>query len=173
MAWGRAIGETMPHRASAEVALISPLIEHTPFIECCASQRWVELMRAGAPYTSAEELLAASDRAFDVLTPRDWGQAFAAHARIGESRPGDERGAAEQSGAAGAGAGTLAALRDGNAEYEARFGRVFLIRASGLSAEEMLAALRERLANPPDVELRIAAEQQRQITDLRLRELAR
>jgi OHCU decarboxylase len=65
-------------------------------------------------------------------------------------------------------AAELAALGAGNDEYEARFGYVFLIRARGLSAAEMLAALRERLHNSPDVELEIAAEQQREITRLRL-----
>ena len=139
--------------------------------QCCASERWVELVEAGAPYGSAQELEDASERAFDALAAEDWRHAFAAHARIGEPRPGDATGAAEQSGVAGAPPETLAALKAANAAYEARFGHVFLIRAAGLSAEQILAAVKDRIGNPPELELRTAADQQRQITRLRIREL--
>jgi len=139
--------------------------------QCCASERWVELVTAGGPYDSAHDLEEASDRAFAALTAEDWRQAFAAHARIGEPHPGDATGTAEQSGVAGATPETLAALKAANTTYEERFGHVFLIRASGLSAEQMLAALSRRIGNPPDVELRNAADQQRQITRLRIKEL--
>jgi OHCU decarboxylase len=128
----------------------------------------VALMAADGPHDSEEALLAAAERAFDALGRDDWRQAFAAHARIGEPRDGDAVGAAEQSGTGNADAATLAALRAGNAAYEERFGHVFLIRAAGLTAEEMLAALRLRLANPPEAEFRTATEQQRAITRLRL-----
>jgi len=139
--------------------------------QCCASERWVELVEAGGPYDSAHELEEAFERAFAALTAEDWRQAFAAHARIGEPHPGDATGAAEQSGVAAATPETLAALKAANAAYEARFGHVFLIRASGLSAEQMLAALSQRIGNAPDVELRNAADQQRQITRQRIQEL--
>jgi len=154
----------MAHVSRANLSLIDP----ARLIECCASRRWVELMQAGAPYASRQQLLAAADRAFDALGWDDWLEAFAAHARIGEPRAGDRQGAAEQAGAADADPETLAELRSGNAAYEARFGHVFLIRAAGLSAEQMLTALSERLENSVEVELRNAAQQQRQITRLRL-----
>jgi OHCU decarboxylase len=130
-------------------------------------------MEGSAANASQEDLLTASDRAFDAFELDDWRQAFAAHARIGEPRPEDRRGVREQADVSLADTQTLTELRAGNAAYEARFGHVFLIRASGLSAEQMLAALRQRLTNPQELEVRIAAEQQREITRLRLLELTR
>lgn len=130
-------------------------------------------MEAGAPYRSPAELLDASERAFDELCADDWRQAFAAHARIGSPSQDDPRGTAEQSGMQGADPPTLALLKRRTADYEARFGHVFLIRATGRSAAEMLAALEERMENPPEVEFRHAAEEQREITRLRLLELTR
>lgn len=153
--------------------VICNVIETARLIECCASARWVELMEAQAPYGSGEELLAAADQAFDALAPADWRQAFAAHARIGEPKPGDQRAGSEQAGAAQADPATLEALRADNAVYEERFGHVFLIRAAGLSGPEMLAALHQRLQNPPDVEFHNATEHQRQITRLRLLDMTR
>ncbi len=128
-------------------------------------------MEGGSPYTTPEAVLDHAEAAFDALAREDWLQAFAAHARIGAPRADDGRGAAEQAGAATASADELAALRGLNDRYEARFGHVFLISASGLEARQMLAALRERLANPPARELEIVAAQQREITRLRLRAL--
>jgi OHCU decarboxylase len=64
-----------------------------------------------------------------------------------------------------------AALVAGNQEYEDRFGYIFLVRAAGRSAEEMLGLLRERLGNDPAIELRVAAGQQAEITALRLQRL--
>ncbi|HWF35676.1 MAG TPA: 2-oxo-4-hydroxy-4-carboxy-5-ureidoimidazoline decarboxylase, partial [Solirubrobacteraceae bacterium] len=115
---------------------------------CCASERWVTLMEGGRPFSSPEAVLAEAETAFDALGREDWLEAFAAHSRIGAPRAGDARGAAEQSGAARASAEELAELTAGNERYEAKFGHVFLIRASGLGAGEMLAALNERLGNP-------------------------
>ena len=108
---------------------------------------------------------------FDELERDDWLQAFAAHAAIGAPRPGDRQGAGEQAAVAGAGGELLDALRDGNQRYRERFGHVFLIRARGRSAGEMLAALNERIGNTPEQELANAAAAQREITELRLSEL--
>lgn len=138
---------------------------------CCAARRWVSEMVSHRPYASPAALLTGADAAFDQLSAGDWREAFAAHARIGAPRPGDARGAGEQAGAASATPQQLQALRDGNERYEARFGHVFLIRAAGLDAEQMLAALHERLGNTAERELEIAAAQQREITRLRLNAL--
>jgi OHCU decarboxylase len=108
---------------------------------------------------------------FDELSRDDWLQAFAAHAAIGAPRPGDRQGAGEQAAVAAAGDELLDALRDGNERYRQRFGHVFLIRARGRSAGELLAALNERIENTPEQELRNAAQAQREITALRLAEL--
>jgi OHCU decarboxylase len=144
---------------------------HAALRQCCASERWVSAMTAGRPYVSAETLFERAEAAFDELTREDWLQAFAAHARIGAPRPGDEQGASEQAGVASASAEERGALTAGNDRYEARFGHVFLIRARGLDGAQMLAALRERLENPPALELEIAAAQQREITRQRLQGL--
>jgi 2-oxo-4-hydroxy-4-carboxy-5-ureidoimidazoline decarboxylase len=141
-------------------------------IGVCSSRRWAQLVAASGPYETVETVLEAAELAFDQLEPDDWHAGIRGHARIAEPPTDDEREAREQSGVLGADADTLAALRDGNAAYEARFGHIFLIRATGRSAAEMLAALQERLGNPSDAEFHIATQELREITRLRLRELA-
>jgi 2-oxo-4-hydroxy-4-carboxy-5-ureidoimidazoline decarboxylase len=138
---------------------------------CCGSRRWQELMQRGLPYASTEALLSASEQAFDALSRGDWLEAFAAHSVIGAPRPGDRIGAGEQAGIAGAGADLRTALASANRDYRERFGFVFLIRARGRDAAELLAELRLRIENPPEVEFANACAQQREITALRLGEL--
>jgi OHCU decarboxylase len=139
---------------------------------CCAARHWQELMRRGLPYPSTEALLAASDDAFDALEHSDWLQAFAAHSAIGAPRPGDRTGTAEQAGMAGADAALRIDLAAANVDYQERFGFVFLIRARGRSAQELLEQLRLRIDNPPEVEFANACAQQREITALRLGQLS-
>jgi len=146
---------------------------------CCASRRWVAAMAAGRPYGDDDAVLAAADRVWWALAPDDWREAFAAHPRIGDRAATDPRHAstrdwsrAEQAGTAAADAATLAALAEGNRLYAERFGHVFLIAAAGRTAEEMLVALRRRLRNDPDTELREAAAEHATITRLRLERLA-
>jgi OHCU decarboxylase len=141
------------------------------FLSCCGSQRWASGMAASRPYRSVDAVRRQSDELFDELRRDDWLQAFAAHAAIGAPRPGDRQDTAEQAAVAGAGGELLDALRDGNARYRERFGHVFLIRARGRSAGELLAALHDRLGNTPEQELDNAAQAQREIADLRLAEL--
>lgn len=133
-------------------------------------------MLRARPFATDEALYAAADRIWNDLTERDWLEAFAGHPRIGE-RAGAAHAAtaawssAEQSGISAADSETARALAAGNREYERRFGHVFLICATGKSAGEMLAALRGRILNTPDDELRIAAREQALITRLRLAKL--
>ena len=117
-------------------------------------------------------LLAAADDTWMALRPEDWLEALDAHPRIGE-RGGKsaEFSKREQAGFGVAGDDVQAAIASGNLEYEDRFGHVFLISAEGRSAEEILANLRSRLDNDADTELRIAAEEHRRITRLRLQRL--
>lgn len=142
-------------------------------LACCGSTRWVEQMLAARPFDDPDDLQQVAGRIWDGLAPPDWLEAFAAHPRIGERATTKRWSADEQAGAGSAEQATLEALAQGNRDYEERFGHVFLIRAAGRSAEEMLAALRERLANDPDTELHVAAAQQREITALRLDKLLR
>jgi 2-oxo-4-hydroxy-4-carboxy-5-ureidoimidazoline decarboxylase len=143
---------------------------HAALLSCCGSRRWVEQLLAARPFGSDAALHAAAERAWWALGGEDWREAFARHPRIGEAAA-DEWSRREQAGVDLATAATRAALALENRVYEQRFGHGFLICASGRTAEEMLAALRLRLANDPATELRIAAGEQAQITRLRLEKL--
>jgi 2-oxo-4-hydroxy-4-carboxy-5-ureidoimidazoline decarboxylase len=137
-------------------------------LACCGSQRFAQAMAADRPYPSADAAMAAVDAAFGSLTWPDVLEAMDRHPRIGARAGGQS--AAEQSGVADA---TRAALAVGNAEYEDRFGHVFLICATGLTGDQMLGALRERLKNNADIERTVAATELRMITRLRVaKELA-
>ncbi|MCB9728721.1 MAG: 2-oxo-4-hydroxy-4-carboxy-5-ureidoimidazoline decarboxylase [Deltaproteobacteria bacterium] len=146
---------------------------------CCGSAAFARRMAAGLPYADDAALFDAAERVWWTLQPEDWREAFSHHPEIGGSIEAlRERFAAtsawsagEQAGVAGASEATLAALAAGNRAYRERFGYVFLICATGRSADEMLAALRGRLANAPADELRIAAAEQARITRLRLEKL--
>lgn len=149
-------------RGAAEAELFS----------CCGSREWARRMAQGRPFGDLARLLDAADRVWRSLSESDWREALAAHPRIGDSTAAG-RAAEEQSGALAAPAPTREDLVRANREYEARFGHIFVVCASGKSAEEMLALCRTRLHNDPNTELRLAAEEQRKITRLRLEKLAR
>jgi 2-oxo-4-hydroxy-4-carboxy-5-ureidoimidazoline decarboxylase len=147
---------------------------------CCGATRWVNAMLAARPFASAAELYAAGDRAWAALGPDDWREAFAHHPRIGARLPQPSAGAPatatawsqqEQRGVEAASAEVRAALARGNVEYEERFGWVFLICATGKSADEMLRELRARLVNDAATELRVAAAEHAKIMRLRLEKL--
>ena len=135
-------------------------------LRCCGSTTWANLVADARPFGSEVELDQAAARAFDALKREDWLDAFAAHPRIGDRARGWE--AHEQAGVASAQQQTLERLAERNAEYEQRFGHVYLICASGRSADEMLTALEARIDNDPETELTNAAHEQRAITKLRL-----
>jgi 2-oxo-4-hydroxy-4-carboxy-5-ureidoimidazoline decarboxylase len=133
-------------------------------MSCCSSKRFAAAMAAGRPYASLATAEAAVTATFESLDWADVREAIAGHPRIGDRAEGQS--AAEQSGVADS---SRAALADGNREYEERFGHVFLICAAGLSGEEMLTSLRERLDNDPDTERKVATTELRKITVLRVR----
>ena len=136
------------------------------------SARWARLVAAARPFSGAVALSTAADRAFDALTEADWREAFAAHAPIGAPRLGHPRDRDEQAGTADATQAQRDELQSLGDSYRWRFGYGFLIRARGRDLEEMLQALRARLGNDPATELAVAAGQEREIVQLRLRELA-
>ncbi len=145
---------------------------------CCGARRWVESVRAGRPYQDRGALLASADHAFAALERADWLEAFAHHPRIGDVASLRAKFAStaawageEQRGAEAAGERTLAALAEGNRAYEERFGYIFIVCATGKSADQMLALLRARMPNPPEHEIGNAAEEQMKITRLRLAKL--
>jgi len=136
-------------------------------LSCCASRRFASSVAAGRPYATPQALQAAISSAFSSLTWDDVLEAMAGHPRIGDRVTGMP--AAEQSGVTD---GSRAALVAGNVAYEERFGHVFLICATGLTGDEMLAALRERLSNPPGAERAVVTGELLKITQLRARALA-
>jgi 2-oxo-4-hydroxy-4-carboxy-5-ureidoimidazoline decarboxylase len=148
------------------------------FLTCCGSTRWAREMARRRPFGSQADVHEAAAEVWFALDPEDWDEAFRAHPRIGERKaaPAQSAQAAawstqEQVGAASAEDEVAAALADGNRAYEARFGRIYIVCATGRTAEEMLSILRARLANDPDTELRAAASEQAKITELRLEKL--
>jgi 2-oxo-4-hydroxy-4-carboxy-5-ureidoimidazoline decarboxylase len=134
-------------------------------MSCCSSERFAATIAAGRPYSSSAAVEAAITAAFESLDWADVLEAIAGHPRIGDRASGQS--AAEQSGVADS---SRAALADGNRAYEERFGHIFLVCATGLSGEEMLAALRERLDNDPHAERKVATTELRKITVLRARQ---
>jgi 2-oxo-4-hydroxy-4-carboxy-5-ureidoimidazoline decarboxylase len=154
-------------------------------LRCCGSTRWAEAMLARRPFESPAELHAAAVEVWERLTPNDWFEAFRHHPRIGDAggdtpearrdvaQTASEWARQEQSAVRLADAGTLRDLREANASYEKRFGFLFLVCATGKSAEEMLRLLRARLANEPEAEIRVASREQAKITRLRLEKLER
>lgn len=144
-------------------------------LSCCAAERWATALASQRPFTSEVTLFATADEVWSTMQEDDWMQAFRAHPRIGERKvehataqskqwSGQEQSAVDQ-----AQAGLLAELAAGNRQYEDRFGFTYIVCATGKSAEEMLQILQRRLGSDRDIELREAAEQQRQITQIRLR----
>ena len=146
----------------------------TALLTCCDVPGWAAAVSDQRPYPDVDSVVAAADRAARALTPGDVDRALAAHPRIGERVEGRgteaELSREEQSGVA-TDARTRSALDEGNRAYEERFGRVFLICATGLSAEDVLAALRERLQHDERTEAAVVAEELRRIALLRLRKL--
>ena len=156
---------------AAAINALSPGEAGDAFTRCCGSRRWVDGMLARRPFSSADDLFAAADAIWAGLERADFLEAFAHHPAIGAT---GARGfsAGEQAQVAQASAATLQDLAALNHRYRERFGFVFLVCATGKSADEMLALLRARIDNPADVELRIAAAEQAKITRLRLEKLA-
>ncbi|MGO9338277.1 MAG: 2-oxo-4-hydroxy-4-carboxy-5-ureidoimidazoline decarboxylase [Terracidiphilus sp.] len=155
------------NEASAEAALDA-------MQACCGARRWAAGMVALRPIGSVHELSAAADRIWSTMEEADWMEAFACHPRIGErkaahaSRESAAWSRQEQSSAETAAERVLAELAAANERYEQSFGFTYIVCATGKSAEEMLEILNSRLSNDRVAELREAAEQQRQITQIRL-----
>jgi OHCU decarboxylase len=146
---------------------------------CCAARAWVEAMVAAGPFADDGAWFAAAESAWWQRSRDDWLEAFAAHPLIGDmeslrAKYADTRTLAsgEQAGVQGASEGVLRRLAELNREYRQRFGYIFIVFATGKSADEMLALLESRLPNDAETELKIAAAEQWKITRLRLHHLA-
>jgi 2-oxo-4-hydroxy-4-carboxy-5-ureidoimidazoline decarboxylase len=144
-------------------------LEHA-LLDCCAAPRWATAVAAGRPYGFAAALYDAADAALNELDEAEIDAVLAGHPRIG-ARPDVGHSASsgrEQSGVSGSSAATLAALAEGNREYEARFGHVYLVCAHGRSGDELLAVLRQRLHNDAVTERATVRAELRMINRIRL-----
>jgi 2-oxo-4-hydroxy-4-carboxy-5-ureidoimidazoline decarboxylase len=145
-------------------------------LACCGSEAWARALAARRPVLDEPTLFAASDEIWGRLSTGDWLQAFSKHPRIGDSQAPPEAStksaawsAQEQQSVAAAGESVQAVLAQANREYERRFGRVFIVCATGRSAPEIVDILNRRLRNDDAAELREAAAEQRKITNIRLK----
>ncbi|MEU3980936.1 2-oxo-4-hydroxy-4-carboxy-5-ureidoimidazoline decarboxylase [Streptomyces sp. NPDC026672] len=139
--------------------------------EVCASTAWTRRLLAGRPYATPDDLYATADAATAALTPDDLAEAMAGHPPIGRPKPGDPASAREQRGMSGAPARLRAEMLELNLAYQERFGHVFLICATGLTAERMRDAAQERIGNPPAREREIVRTELGKINRIRLARL--
>lgn len=147
---------------------------------CCGASRWVQGMLARRPFEDEAGLMAAADEVWAGMQRDDILEAFQHHPQIGDVASLRQKFAStaawashEQSGVQAASERVLEALAQGNQAYREKFGYIFIVCATGKSAAEMLALLEQRLPNPPEAELSIAAAEQAKITRIRLEKLIR
>lgn len=150
----------------------------TAFTQCCVAERWVQGMVAARPFVSVERLFDSADAIWARLDEADYLQAFEGHPKIGDVSSLKQKyastkqlAAGEQSSVSQATDDVIQALADGNAEYEQRYGFIFIVCATGKSAAEMLALLQARLHNERAEEVQNAAGEQAKITRIRLNKL--
>ncbi len=148
------------------------------FTHCCGSTAWVREMMKHVPFKSKEELFNYSDIIWMSTGENDWREAFQHHPKIGDIDSLRKKFAStakwaegEQGAVKNASHAIIEALAEGNQLYEQKFGFIFIVCATGKSAEEMLALLQARLPNPIDTELKNAMLEQQKITHLRLNKL--
>jgi 2-oxo-4-hydroxy-4-carboxy-5-ureidoimidazoline decarboxylase len=145
-------------------------------LSCCGSRAWAAKLAAMRPFADERSLFAAADLCWRHLPEADWQEAFHSHPRIGEQHAQKQTTAtsaawsrSEQSQMQEADAAILQRMREGQRAYEKRFGRIFIVCASGKQPAELLRILERRMANDPEQELLESAAQQQQIMQLRLR----
>jgi 2-oxo-4-hydroxy-4-carboxy-5-ureidoimidazoline decarboxylase len=162
----------------AELNALSHEEALTEFQRCCGATQWTNHMAASRPYASAETVHRAADTGWSRATREDILEAFSHHPKIGgvdalrtRFSSTSDWSEGEQAGVSQIETETLQALADGNASYERKFGFIFIVCATGKSADEMLNLLNQRLEHDPDSEITIAAEEQRKIMHIRLEKL--
>jgi 2-oxo-4-hydroxy-4-carboxy-5-ureidoimidazoline decarboxylase len=155
---------------------LSPSDAAAEILSCCGSRAWAAKMAEKRPYADEQKLFAASDDCWLHLGESDWLEAFRSHPRIGEKHAQDKTTAtsaawshSEQRLMNDADAAILLRMQEGHRRYEERFGRIFIVCATGKQPAELLRILEGRLTNTPAEELHESALQQQQIMQLRLR----
>ncbi|MDR3616407.1 MAG: 2-oxo-4-hydroxy-4-carboxy-5-ureidoimidazoline decarboxylase [Candidatus Obscuribacterales bacterium] len=157
---------------------LDPTSAQQLFLNCCGARCWAEEMTQGRPYASDQALFERAAQAWEKLSSDDWLEAFGAHPKIGDIESLKAKYSAtknlaesEQSGVTQASQQVLEELAAKNKEYEEKFGYIFIVCATGKTADEMLNILRSRIVNSPEKELKNAIEEQKKITRLRLEKL--
>ena len=148
------------------------------FSICCGASKWVGHMRNSCPFQNKNKLLKMAEETWFSLSGQDWLEAFSHHPKIGNIRSLQSKfqktaklSESEQKGISHVSEDLLKEIAEGNQLYEKKFGYIFIVCATGKTAEEMFALLNERLKNDPEAELLIAAKEQNKITRLRLEKL--
>jgi OHCU decarboxylase len=157
---------------------LTPEAAREELLKCCGSRRWADAVEQGRPYLSLWHLIAQANDVWRALDRDDWLEAFRSHPKIGEQKAANavaaqsrQWSAREQRGVASATPEVTDKLARLNRNYEEKFGFIFIVCATGKSSDEILALLEQRLTNAPETELPIAAAEQANITELRLRKL--
>jgi len=148
-------------------------------LKSCGSSKWVSFMMEGFPFASEDHVeKKATEVWYDKCEKEDWLEAFTHHPKIGDAKSLQQKfnstkewAASEQSGVQTADKIIIEQLAKGNKEYENKFGFIFIVCATGKTAEEMLYLLQDRLQNNYEEELKIAMKEQDKITQLRLKKL--
>lgn len=142
---------------------------------CCGCNRWVDLMLHARPFKDAIDLETRAEKFWREMGEPEFLEAFSHHPRIGASvspsAQGDHWAAQEQGGVHQAGRKTRSRLDEFNQKYFEKFGFIYLVCATGKSADEMLSILTSRIRNSREQELQIAAQEQGKIMKLRLEKL--
>lgn len=146
--------------------------------QCCGSTAWINKMLGALPAEDLVDLLEIAEEQWYACQESDWREAFTHHPKIGDIDSLQEKFAStahlaegEQAAVQQASEQTIQQLAVGNQEYEQRFGYIFIVCATGKSADEMLQLLHQRLYNNPEVEIQMAMEEQNKITKLRLEKI--
>lgn len=165
-----------------DIAYLNGLSEneaHQALTKCCGAAAWVKQMLAKRPYTNSDSVHKLAGETWWTLSEKDWLEAFEHHPKIGDINSlrakfdhTKDWASNEQSGVDNAHEEVIQRLANGNTQYETKFGYIFIVCATGKTAEEMLAILESRLPNTPEAEIKIAAEEQLKITLLRLQKLS-
>ena len=147
-------------------------------LDCCGSVAWADQVISQRPFADEANLFKSADKIWTQLDSKEWTRAIRHHPPIGKKHGRSKQSgtarkwsAGEQAAAQTSSPETLAVLAAANQAYQATFGYVFLICATGKSGDEILQSLRQRLANDPETELRVAADEMRKIMRLRLEKL--
>lgn len=148
------------------------------FFKCCGSSSWVEKMIASKPFSDLEDLMMKADRAWTSTNEIDLLESFSHHPKIGDLKSLEKKFAStkalagsEQAAVQSASQTTIEQLAEGNMLYENKFGFIFIVCATGKSADEMLSLLKKRINNDRSTELKIAAGEQQKIIQLRIQKL--